>query len=262
MRRTILLLAGVGCWIAAAVVGQPKLDNLGAWGLAFARPLAMPFLWRSLDDALHGGDPAEAFARAQVLLDALPEWADGHAVFAWRYALEGGDPLATGEARARAAKARLLAALAMLEAARPRAGAHEADLLVWMAFIAEYTARAETGLRELMVADPGLGDPTLLADRYLAAAERMTGRPGLREQRIFLAPRLCAALLQAGDREGALRLLDDTIARCREVRDPDAGHEWQQTLTLVRRCLAGDAAVDAGRLREDPRLEPLLPFLH
>ena len=118
------------------------------------------------------------------------------------------------------------------------------------------------GLRARMLADPGLGDPTLLADRYLAAAERMTGRPGVREQRIFLAPRLCAALLQTGDRDGALRLLDDTIARCREVRDPDAGHEWQQTLTLVRRCLAGDAAVDAGRLRDDPRLEPLLPFLH
>src|SRR5262249_12933534 len=106
MRRPILPRPGAGVCAAAAGGAEPKLDNLGAWGLALARPLTMPFLWRSLADALHGGDPAEAFARAQVLLDALPEWADGHAVFAWRYALEGGDPLATGEVRAQAAKAR------------------------------------------------------------------------------------------------------------------------------------------------------------
>src|SRR5262249_57041394 len=63
MRRTILLLAGVGCWTAAAVVGQPELDNLGAWGLALARPLTMPFLWRGPPGGPRRGGPPAGVAR-------------------------------------------------------------------------------------------------------------------------------------------------------------------------------------------------------
>ena len=49
------------------------------------------------------GDPREAFERAQLLLKATPGWADGHAVFAFRYALDGGAEALPPDQRAAAA---------------------------------------------------------------------------------------------------------------------------------------------------------------
>lgn len=261
MKRALLTLAGLAALLAAATLSPPSVDHLRQWSLLATRPFTLPFLWRALRQATDNGDSAEAFARAQAVLEALPEWTDGHAVFAWRYAIDGGNPLATGTARTAAAKERLLAALAMMQQACWRTPAKAADLQVWMAFVVELAAQREPGLGALLAADPGLGTPAQLSDRYLALAEQSTGRASIREQRIFLVPSLCAALLDAGDRKGALDLLDATIPRCDEIRDPELGPEWKATLTSVRRRLAGDRTVDPATFRDDQRLVPLMPHL-
>jgi hypothetical protein len=261
MNRLPILIVGLFCWLGAAWLGNPKMGNLQQWAIVATRPFTLPFLWRSLRQAVDSGDPAEAFARAQALLLTLPDWTDGHAVFAWRYAIEGGNPLATGRSRAAAAKTRLQAAIAMLQAACERTPSKAADLYTWMAFIVELAVQHEPGLAELLTADAGLGAPAQIADRFLAKAEQQSGRASVREQRIFLVPQLCAALLQAADRNGALQVLDAAIGRCAEIRDPQLGQEWLATLQLVRRRLAGDRTVDAATFSDDQRLQPLLPYL-
>ena len=174
---------------------------------------------------------------------------------------DGGNPLLSGTARTLAAKERLLAALAMLQQACWRTPAKAADLLVWMAFVVELAAQREPNLAAMLAADAGLGTPAQLSDRYLAEAEHLSGRASIREQRIFLVPSLCAALLEAKDRNGALDLLAAAISRCDEIRDPELGSEWKATLTLVRRSLAGDSTIDPATFRDDLRLTPLLPHL-
>lgn len=261
MKRALLTMAGLTALGAAISLSTPSVAHLREWSLLATRPFTLPFLWRSLRQATDSGDPAEAFARAQAVLEVLPEWTDGHAVFAWRYAIDGGNPLATGAARTAAAKERLLAALAMMQQACWRTPAKAADLLVWMAFVVELAAQREPGLGALLAADKGLGTPAQLSDRYLAEAERVSGRASIREQRIFLVPSLCAALLDAKDPGGALNLLDATIARCDEIRDLDLSREWKASLTAVRRRLAGDSTVDPATFRDDQRLAPLLPHL-
>jgi hypothetical protein len=250
------LLVCVGCWLAALAVGGADPAAVSAAAAALVRPLALPFLWRGLTDAMQQGDPQEAFARAQLLLRATPGWADGHTVFAFRYALEGGVTVLEEAARARADADRLQVALAVLEAARPACGQREAEMLSAMAWLVELAVRQQPAIAALLGEDP-----VILADRYLEAAERLSGARMVREQRLYDLPRLVAAFLRAGDRDRALRLLDEGIVRCAAPANAGLAADWQPTLVLVRRALAGDPDVDRGALARDIRLQPLATFL-
>lgn len=252
--RTLLL--GLGCWTAAALVGHADPAAAAAPFAALARPVALPFLWRSLGDAAKAGTPAEAFAKAQLVLQAIPGWADGYMVFAYRYAIDGDDQALPAEAHARAAADRLRVGLAVLDAARQSCPRHEIDLLVSMSWLVELAVRQEPAMASLLGEDP-----TLLADRFLATAEGLGAGRMVREQRLFQVPRLCAAMLRAGDRDRALALLDEGIRRCAEMADAALGAEWQKTLADVRRCLLGDPTVDRASLLADSRLESLATFL-
>jgi hypothetical protein len=249
-------VACLGCWLAAAVVGGADPEAATDSAQALVRPLVLPFLWRSLDDANRTGDPAEAFTKAQLLLRATPGWTDGHTVFAYRYALDGGDTVLPAAARARAAADRLQVALAVLEDARSTCGPRQAELLWSMAWLVELAVRQEPALQTLLPEDP-----VILADRYLADAERLGAGRLVREQRLFDLPRLCAAFLRSGDRVRALELLDEGIRRCATMSDPAITGDWRQTLARVRRALAGDPTVDRAALRADIRLQSLATFL-
>lgn len=254
------LAAGAGLWIAAAVVGGAGPDRLANWGTALGRPVALPFLWRSLEEAAAAGDPAEVFARARLLLEAMPGWADGHIVFAYRFALDG-DALADREPAARAAAAfgRLRLSLAMLEDARRTCPRYEVELLAAMAFLIETAARREPAIVPLLGREP-----VLLADEYLAVAERLDRERGerqnVREQRVYLVPDLCAALLRTGATDQALALLDTAIARCATLADRQPALEFAAQLRRLRAALL-DPAADRSELRADPRFDALEPFL-
>ncbi len=254
------LLAATGCmglWIAALMVGNASPSNAQRSVTALARPLALPFLWRTLEDATEAGDSAEVFAKAQLLLEAVPGWADGYMVFCYRFALDGGDRTLRGRARTEAAHSRLRAALAVLEQARAVCPDHEDDLLIGMAFLIDLVAEREPGLGELLGEDP-----TVIADRYLAQAETVERQTSAAVMRLFLAPDLCATLLRGDDRDAAVELLAAAVHRGEALRDGPGIADWLRQLDHLRRALSGDPTVDLEALTKDPRLESVLPFLH
>jgi hypothetical protein len=240
-----------GAWLIAPPVPAVWQELVAA----FVRPALLPFTWTALAEAQRSGDDAEYFARARQLLDLLPTWTDGHAVFAYRLALDA-DPGtdATGDA----AWQRLQTALAWLESARPQAGRREIELLQTMAFLPEVAAQQQPLLAGRLRAG---GGAAALADHYLAEAERLGASPEVRELRTFLAPKLVAGLLAAGERSQARSVLETAILRSAEVRDRELATEWARRLDEVRRWLAGDTAVDLAAVHDDPRFAPLWPHL-
>lgn len=256
--KRVAMAAALCAWIAGVAMLGRREDALAA-PTAIVRPVALPFLWRSVADAAEHGDPREMFERAQLLLTATPGWADGHSVFAFRYALDGGAEALPPDQRAAAAKDRLLVALRFLEDAREGCGPREPALLADMAWLVELAARNEPLLAPLLDTDPAL-----LADRYLAEAEAKGAGRSVREQRLYDVPRLCAALLRTGDRRSALALLEEAALRCASSGIPDLAGEWRSTLLGIRETLRDEAGTPLevrDRQKADPRLAALRPFL-
>jgi len=189
----------------------------------------------------------------------LPGWTDGHIVFAYRFATDGGNLAVPADERAGLALRRLQIALAWLESARAHAGRRELELLQAMAFLPEVAVAQEGGLAELLQQSQK-GGAMALADHYLAAAERLGQSPALREQRTFLAPLLCAGYLAAGDRQTAIAVLDAAITRSADVRDRALATEWCARLVEVRSALQGEP-VDLTAVRADARFAALLHHL-
>lgn len=254
--RPALTAAAFGCMSLAWLAAPPTPAAVQELAASLVRPAMLPFTWTALDQARRSGDEAEYFARARQLLDLMPTWTDGETVFAYRLALDRHAAAAVdgGEDAWR----RLQLALAWLEAAREHAGRREINLLQTMAFLPEVAEMQQPELAERL---RPTGGAAALADRYLAEAERLHGSPEVRERRTFLAPKLAAGLLAAGDRSEARAVLDTAIARSAEVRDRELATEWRQRLDEVRRRLDGDASVDLTAVRADPRFQPLLPYL-
>jgi hypothetical protein len=267
-RRRLALSQRAACLCASAAAFALALRVGGFEPLVFAefarnlaRPLYLPLQWRSLANAAAAGSPAEVFAQARNLLRMLPTWADGHIVFAFRYALDGSDQPRRDAAAAGEALARLRVALAFCEEAAAADPAHRQDLFVAMGFLVELCAEQQAGLADLLRRGSAEGDPAAIADRYLERAEAERGNFDVREMRVFAAPRLCAAFLRQGERSRAVAVLDRSLARIPEVRDRELATEWQATLTAVRRVLTGDRTVPVAPLLEDRRLAPLHPLL-
>lgn len=223
---------------------------------ALTRPVVLPFLWRALNDAGSHGDPFEAFVKAKSLLAALPEWTDGHAVFAYRFVLDGGDRAAAADVAAHATADRLQLGLELLETAILRNQAQQVDTLAAMSWLVELTARREPALAAHLPRDPAI-----IADSYLVRAEAIGAGRMVRETRLFGLPKLLAALLRAGDRTRAEDLLGEGLRRCSEIPEPDLRADWQHKLLGVHRALRGDPTVDRAALLADDRLQPLAPFL-
>ncbi|HEX5051109.1 MAG TPA: hypothetical protein VFZ65_05015 [Planctomycetota bacterium] len=254
--RLVRAAGAAACFAGAGFLLPPDAAvarEVAAW---FVRPVALPFAWKDQQAAQKRGDTAEAFARAQQILDLLPAWTDGYAVFAYRFALDGGSLAVSYAERASAALQRLRIALAWLEAGRNHAGRREVELLQTMAFLPEVAVTQEPRLAELLP-----GGAVALTDAYLAQAEVIHPSPAVREQYIFLQPERAAALLAAGDRRAALLVLDTAISRSAEVRDRELATEWRTRLDEVRRWLRGDTSVDLTAVRADPRMHDLLPHL-
>lgn len=254
------LRAGLG--VAGVLVGlqalAPQPDDVREVAAWLARPAVLPFAWRAVDEAQRRGDPNEVFARAQLLLQWLPTWTDGHTVFAYRYALDADRTLAEPAARAAAARQRLDIALAYLEGCRRSAGRREVGLLQAMSMLPLVAEGQEPGLAAAL---RERGGPAAVADHYLAAAEALAGSPVVREQRLFFAPILAAGLLDAGRTAAARAVLATALQRAAEIREPDLATEWRARLAEALQRLDGDPTVDLSALAADERFHPLLPHL-
>jgi len=263
MKRVPLAVAGMGLWAATVVVGGAAPGQLTSWGANFSRPAVLPFLWRGVDEATRSGDAAETLAQARLLLAAIPSWVDGYLVFSYQFALDGGDRIQGPARTAQASLERLQLALALLDQGRRNCPKRAVELLGSMAFLVEIMARNVPGLAALMSEQGGRG-PSAVADGLLAEAEALedaSGSQSARMQRLFLVPRLCAALLRGDSPTQAVRLLDTAIARCGILVDRELGEEWEHLLTELKRCILDDPAADPAVLLDDPRFEPLYPFL-
>lgn len=256
--RALCAVSALACAAAGHCLVPPRLADAREVGSWLARPLVLPLAWSAMDEASASGDATETFARGQQILHLLPSWTDGHAVFAYRYALDDSDRAGKDDDRAARALRRLQTALAWLEDARTRAGRNEFDLLLSMAFLPEVAAMQEPGI-EVLWRDRG--GSLVIADGYLAAAERLRPTAAIREQRTFLSPRLAAGLLQGGHHAQALAVLDAAVARSTEVRDQELAAEWRARVDEVRRHLRGEPGVDLSAVRNDVRFQPLLPHL-
>lgn len=256
--RPLLIVAAAGLAMSSHVFVPPSWATLREFGSWLVRPILLPLAWSAMNEASRAGDATETFARGQQILQLLPTWTDGHAVFAYRYALDTGTGRSSTADRATTALRRLQTALAWLEHARRSAGRHEVDLLQSMAFLPEVAVAQEPGLVELLREQ---GGPIALADAYLAIAERLRPSAPVREQRTFLAPRLAAGLLATGNRTRALVVLDTAIERSADVTDRALATEWRTRLDEVRRWLRGEPGIDLTAVTADPRMAPLLPHL-
>lgn len=252
---TAVAVAGLA---GAAALAAPTPADAVTFAQWAARPATLPFAWRGVRAAERHGDPVEAFVRARSLMRLLPQWSEGFAAFAYRYALAPDLAALAPTARAERARARLLLALAWMDAARADAGRHEASLLQAMAFLPEVAAHAEPGLGEALRAE---GGPAALADRWLAVAETRVPSPEAREQRTFYAVRLAAGLLAAGDRDAALAVLQTASERSHAVRDQQLAAGWRAHVELVQRALRGEPGIDLAPVFADPRFADLLPHL-
>ena len=246
LAMVLLLLATALAAPTPAIVGE-----FVAW---LARPAVLPFAWHALGDASQRGSASETFARAQQILRLLPRWADGHAAFAYRFALAA-DAAAD---RPELALQRLDAAMAWLAAARAGAGRRAHELLQAMAFLPDVAVRQQPGLAELLAPRGGAAG---LADACFAELERRFPSAARHEQRTFFAPQLAASLLGAGDLNGARAVLQTAIERAAVVRDQELAGPWSLRLREVLRRLDGDRTVDLTAVRADTRMTPLVPFL-
>ncbi len=251
--RATCTLALSGAALAVLPPTSSRARELASW---FVRPARLPFAWQALEAADVGGDGREAFARGQQILDLLPSWTLGHAAFAYRYVLTQDAP-GDNDVVAAQAEQRLTVALAWLEQAREHAGPREYELLHSAAFLPRTACRQFAGLEDLLPP----GGAAAMADAYFAEAERRFPDPSVREQRLFHFPTLAAALLDAGQRQAAIDVLDEAATRAGAARDQEHAAEWRARVREVRRWLSGDASVDLSSVHADPRFEPLVPYL-
>jgi hypothetical protein len=257
IRRPWLAAVAAAATATVPLVSRPEFADLAELARFAARPLMVPLAFEAIADSRLRGTPAETYARAQQLLQWLPQWLDGHTVFAYRYAIEGGDLAAPHAERATAAAERLWVALGALHAARPLVGRREVELLETMAILPEAAVRAEPGVDVLLQPH---GGAARLADELLALAEARGAGPAVRERRTFRAVGYAASLLAAGNRNAALQVLELAIQRAGEVRDASIAGPWRDRLREIHSHLRGEA-VDLTAVAADPRMADLLPHL-
>lgn len=242
-----------GALYVAAAWSRPESPPLGIEPVrAVVRPLALPFLWRSLRHAQQHEDPGALAARGQQLLTLLPMWTDGHILFAGELAMAASQRAPDPDA----ALDRLLAAFAMLEASAAARPARAATYLAAMASFAAIRGRQSPELAERMQARLGT-DPTSLGDAFLARAEELAPDTGVRDQRTFLLSSVIASAVRTGDIKRARATIAVMLERLAQASDPALAARHAAALRRVDRFLDGDPQVELESLLADPLLDEI-----
>lgn len=221
MRRTWIALLGCSGLAAAHLLpvpdGATDRSEPGRLLRRAMRPLVLPRLWRSVDEAHRSGHPLESLALARQLMDLLPDWRDGHLHFAWRLAVDLAQPGETTDG----GLDRLLLATAWLEESAARLArkspADAAEILTTAALLVESRSMRDPAMA--LRYRERFGAPLMdAAEDFVRRAAVLDPLRSRQERRAFLAARLVAGALQLDDLELAR-------SRAREAIDLLQGSE-------------------------------------
>jgi hypothetical protein len=254
-------LAGLCLFAAVAASDRSRPRDPMALPRACGAPLVLPFLWERIASAQRGGRLGETIACGRLLLELWPDWLDGQVYFATLLALE--PPAGAGPPPA--AADRVLAALSLLErAGRNRKPGERSELCGAMASLLETSLtlhkELEAPLRVRLQREPlALADELL--QQAFVLAERESARTHVDDRRAWLATKLVAATLRAGDRIRARLLLGAAQERLARASDRAHAARWSGALDLAARHLDGDPEVPFPRLQSEPLLAEIAAAL-
>lgn len=256
--RRVAMFVAAAALLAAAAVVRPPAPRTGVDRVrALVRPFALPFLWRSLRAARTEEPPEALAARGQQLLALVPEWTDGHVTFASDLAFAASQRAADPDTAA----GRILAALALLEAALAKHPPGAVEYLSAMASFVEIRAAQDPAVAAALRARLGV-EAHEAADAYLARAEHIAPSASLADRRTYLLLPAIASALRAGDRERARLTIAVMRARLERAADPALARRWQQSLGRLDRFLAADPDITLQTLADDPLLEDMVDALN
>lgn len=224
---------------------------------ALARPFVLPLLWRGLWQARNEEPPEALAARGQQLLALVPEWTDGHVLFASQLAFAASTRAKGTEASAD----RLLAALALLETAQRRYPPGAIDCLAAMASFVEIRCSQDHALAAELGRRLGQ-EPNQVADAYLARAEALSPSTSISDRRTYLLATAIESALRTGDDARALATIARMRQRLTSAVDADLAHRWDLALGNLARFLGGDPSITWNTLADDPLMQDMADALH
>ncbi len=252
MPQLLCFLGAVVLLSGAALLQGPPRRSVPDLGRDLVRPVVLPVLWRSLEQAGVQAGPEEQVARGRLLLQFLPQWTDGHIHFAWRLAFETPDVQNPAQAfqRLQAARAFLENALGM-EPTRP------VEILEAMAYMVQIRCQ-DKALAEIFRKETGV-DPAKRVDSYLERAQTIDPTKARAEQRVIGGVGLIAGQLRMRNPSAALKLLGATIRGLDGFRDLALAASWRAALVDLRSYLQGNAELED--LEKHPQLDQVLDAL-
>jgi len=252
---TALLAAAL---VLGGVLLQPPCQTLPATGRHLVRPLVLPFLWSSLQEARQRRSIEEYVAKGQSVMRFVPEWSTGHIHLASQLAYEGLRDAADPET----ALDRLWAGIGLLEEAMAEHPAGAEAYLKAAATILYVQCNQRPELAEAFTRR--LGNPFKLAEQYLRRIPRFADSGFLRDQIPFLVmDGIPHELLLAGPdwRDVALRSAQTASGLFANLQNRRLAEPWERSLARLAAYLKGSNHISLRDLAADPRLEKIVPAL-
>lgn len=255
---TVWLFALAAPLLVGAAWLRPPAKRTGADRLrALARPFVLPFLWGALRQARFEEPPEALAARGQQLLAVLPEWTDGHVLFASELAFAASSRALDPETRAD----RVLAGIAILEAALDTHPPGAVEYLTTMASFLEIRGAQDPALATVLGRRLGQ-DVSLAADACLARAESFAPSSSLSDRRTYLLLSTIASAIRTDDARRALVTIERMQERLGRAVDQELAGRWRQSLSRLAGFLRGEPPHTLPTLADDPLLQDMVEALN
>jgi hypothetical protein len=252
----IYFMAGIACYAGAALTPRPQPPIPTALVRNLTRPLFLPFLWPGLETARQFGTTGQLVERGRFLLRFIPQWADGHILFASELALEASRKAPNTEQ----ALDRLLAAMQFLEEAAAICPRKTDEIRIAMALLLELRADQDKELATALRLRTGM-EVSELADVYLKLAEKAKPSASLHDRRAFLAKRLVGTALATGDVSRANEFISRALEMLATTQNTGLAAPHIAALERLQAYLGGDVSITKGDLLADPLLTGIAHFL-
>ncbi len=257
MRRRLSFLAVAIAMLAVAAWLRPPPQHTFADRVrALARPFALPLLWSGLRAARSEESPEAVAARGRQLLALLPEWADGHVLFASELAFAASTRAPTPDDAAD----RVMAALTTLEEAIRMHPPGKLDYLSAMASFVEIRANQDRTLAAALEQRLGMA-PQLAADAYLVRAEDLSPSRSISDRRTYLLLPAIETALRTHDGPRALATIERMQIRLQNSVNQELAQRWQRALVNLAGFLRGDSHITLQSLNDDPLLQDMVDYL-
>lgn len=257
MRRRVLLWCLAALLLAISIALRPPPKRVFAERMrALARPFALPMLWGGLAAARHEEPPEAVVARGQQLLALLPQWSDGHVLFASQLAFAASTRAPDPDTAAQ----RVLAGLAMLEAAISVHPEGSVEYLSTMAAFLEIRSLQNPTLAAALRQRLG-EEPQVVADRCLQRSEHLSPSATIADRRTYLLLPTLASALRTADVERALATIAHMQRRLTTSPNRSVAEPWLTALDQLARYLRGDPSITLQSLVDDPLLQDMVTDL-